>query len=42
MGDTEKNAMATTSAMEDSAVNGGTASDNIADLLIDRVTFRKY
>jgi hypothetical protein len=42
LGDTEKNAMATTSAMDDSAVNGGSASDSIADLLIDRVTFRKY
>jgi hypothetical protein len=42
LGDAEKNAIATTSAMEDSAVYGGAASDSIADLLIDRVTFRKY
>ncbi len=32
----------TTSAVEDSAVNGGAPADSIADLLIDRVTFRKY
>jgi hypothetical protein len=40
--DSEKNILATTSVMEDSAVNGSAASESIADLLIDRVTFRKY
>lgn len=42
MGDSEKNVLEATSVMEDSAVNGGAASESIADLLIDRVTFRKY
>ena len=42
MGDSEKNVLAATSVLEDSAVNGGAATESIADLLIDRVTFRKY